>query len=72
MFKNEYVVPKSEECAELVAFNLYTELYNNEIVKKLQNRENFRKYINRLKEQEEKDNENRNDTLPCVWASSNM
>ena len=70
MFKNEYVVPKSEECAELVAFNLYTDLYNNEIVKKLQSRENFRKYINRLKEQEEKDNDETH-FLPFVWANCN-
>ena len=40
----ETVVSKDTECAELVAFNLYTDLLNKAVTDKLQRRENYKNF----------------------------
>ena len=69
-FEEETTVSIDEECAELVAFNLYTDLFNKAITDKLQARDNFKEHIQKTIEKQEETENDKNDTVPCVWANS--
>ena len=69
-YDEEITVSTDEDCAELVAFNLYTDLLNKSIADRLQERANFKKHIQRTIEKQEESEHDRNDTVPCVWANS--
>lgn len=43
-FERETVVSKDVDCAELVAFNIYTDLFNKAVTEKLQRRDSFKSY----------------------------
>ena len=43
-FEQEIEISVDEECAELIAFNLYTEIYNSAVVNKLQQRTDYIKF----------------------------
>lgn len=43
-FEQEIEISVDEECAELKAFNLYSEIYNSAVVNKLQQRTDFIKF----------------------------